>query len=873
MRLNALASLALLSAATAAVADEPTIDFSELSNGLDLIVVEKHNVPLVTIEIAVKTGSFTETPETNGLSHLYEHMFFKGNAALPTQAEYMARVSELGISFNGTTSTERVNYFFTLPSRNFVEGMQFMHDALLKPLFDQDQLVSERKVVIGEYDRNEADPNHYLWEGLRKQMYGEQAYRKNPLGERDVILSATTEIMNDFKEQFYLPNNALLLIVGDVNPTEAKVMAERLFGARQWEQGHDPHDPPRAPLPRLDASKSFVAVQPTEVISLGVRWPGPDVGRDERATFVADVWGTLCGLAHARFQKAFRDEGLADGVGLHYYTQREGGEINFSATVRDGKWREVRDVMLREVAAMAEAGYWSDEDIALAKKSLRIGRAYEAESGADFSHTLSFWWASSSYDYYTRYLSETDSVTADELQSLVRNYLVGRPFVIGALTNQGNAEAHGISEQALLPDAAPASAAESAVQELVLDNGIQVLFRHEPGSAVTALDVYFDSGCATLTPRTQGIDRILTASLLEGSERLTRDQLQAEWARLGARPGVDSNYDYSRISLVAPRDTFTEAAGLVGECIREPRFDAKSLDMLKGAVVNALNAEKANPDSYVVRVLNQAFFAKHPYVLRPDGTPETVATFTPDVLRERLAEFDSQRLLLVVVGDHDAAQIKQLLQAQFGSIPTRGKGWQRAELPAFTPEGLVAYDTREIPTNYVIAKVAGPGPGHPDYAAAKLAMSVLRQRFWETLRTKHALTYAPAAGLSIYRSNYAYLYASTTQPAKAIELMHEDIRRLQTELVPVAELQGLIAQAETRAYVSSESAGSHANGLGYAQLSAGDWRQHYRGPAALARVTPEDVQRAAQTYLKDFCWGIIGPDQIPEDVLRGTAGE
>ena len=115
MRALAPSLALLLLAAPLASAQEPQIHHTRLKNGLDVLIVEKHNAPLVTVEVAVKTGSFTETPDTNGLSHLYEHMFFKGNAALPTQDRYMARVRELGISFNGTTSTERVNYFFTLP--------------------------------------------------------------------------------------------------------------------------------------------------------------------------------------------------------------------------------------------------------------------------------------------------------------------------------------------------------------------------------------------------------------------------------------------------------------------------------------------------------------------------------------------------------------------------------------------------------------------------------------------------------------------------------------------------------------------------------------------------------------------------------------
>ena len=109
----------------------------------------------------------------------------------------------------------RSDYFITLPSRNFAAGMRFMADALLSPLFNEEQLKSEHKVVIGEYDRNEANPSHFLWVGLREHLYGADAYRKNPLGERSVILSATRETMRTFRETYYVPNNSLLLVVGD----------------------------------------------------------------------------------------------------------------------------------------------------------------------------------------------------------------------------------------------------------------------------------------------------------------------------------------------------------------------------------------------------------------------------------------------------------------------------------------------------------------------------------------------------------------------------------------------------------------------------------------------------------------------------------
>lgn len=847
------------------------IQSTRLKNGLEVLVVEKHDAPLVTIEIAVKTGSFTETPETNGLSHLYEHMFFKGNAALPTQERYMARVSELGISFNGTTSTERVNYFFTLPSRNFAAGMKFMQDALLRPLFNQEELVAERAVVIGEYDRNEADPRHYLREGLREQLYGDQAYRKNPLGEREVILAATQDTMRAFQARYYVPNNSCLLIVGDVNLTEARVLAERLFGPRAWPKGKDPHALPRSPLPRLSESRSFLSIKDTPLQVLGGVWPGPDVGRDERATFVADVWGTLLGLPHGRFQRTFRDGGLADSVGMNYYTQREGGEISFDAVCRDGKLLQVRDTLLAEIAAMAEPGYWSEQDLALAKRTLRIGRAYEGQSGAELSHTLSFWWASSSLDYYRDYLEACGSVTLDELRSFVRNYLVGRPMVLGALLSAAKQKELGLKAEQLLPRARANSAAASAVEDFALENGLRVLLRRQPGASLSAMTLAFDGGSHGLEASQQGIDQLLLGTLLDGSKQTKRDALQERLVGLGARYGSEVNYDYAQLSLAVPREGFGPALSLLGECLRAPAFEPRQVRQRKNGLLADLKSEASDPDRYVSRVVNRIFFQGHPYAMRPDGTSKSVAAFDADALRARLKSLlQTQRMLLVVVGDYERRDLERSLQAVFGFVP-RGS-WKRQNPSAFAGSDRIAHDPRQLPTNYVLGKCAAPAPGHPDYPAARMALAVLKKRLWASLRTKHSLTYAPWAGIGRYRSNYGAIYASTTQPQRALELTWGEVRGLQNQLVSPGELRGLTTQEETRAYAQSEAPLQHSQSLIHAELVGGSWRSHYELPAALGRVTPKQLRAAARSYLRDFRFGLIGPAELtPADIDPGPA--
>ena len=126
----------------------------------------------------LKNGSYTEDPEYNGLSHLYEHMFFKANKDLPSQEAFLGRVKELGIRFNGTTSNERVNYYFTLNKKFLSEGLTFMNSAIRYPLFDEKEMKNENPVVDGEFQRNESNPTFWLYQDLNKQLWGNLYSRK-----------------------------------------------------------------------------------------------------------------------------------------------------------------------------------------------------------------------------------------------------------------------------------------------------------------------------------------------------------------------------------------------------------------------------------------------------------------------------------------------------------------------------------------------------------------------------------------------------------------------------------------------------------------------------------------------------------------------
>ena len=169
--------------------------WKKLPNGLEVVVIENSKVPLATIEIAVKNGAYTEGPEFSGLSHLFEHMFFKANKDYPNQAAFLKRTQELGAIWNGTTDVERVNYFFTFDRDSLKAGLKFMNAAIRFPIYREEDMKKERPVVDGEFQRAESDPGFQLWYGIQQKLWGDLITRKNPIGIHEVINTATPEKM------------------------------------------------------------------------------------------------------------------------------------------------------------------------------------------------------------------------------------------------------------------------------------------------------------------------------------------------------------------------------------------------------------------------------------------------------------------------------------------------------------------------------------------------------------------------------------------------------------------------------------------------------------------------------------------------------
>jgi len=425
--------------------------YTTLDNGLQLLVIEDNSVPLVTIEIAVHNGAFTEDSTYNGLSHLYEHMFFKANKDIPSQEAYLQRLSELGVSLgpsaNGTTGDERVNYFITLSSSKLNEGLSFMNSAIRYPLFLESEMKKEDPVVDGEFQRAESDPTFRLLQDWNKNMWGDLVTRKNAIGIHEVILSATPEKMHAIQNKYYWPNNSLLAIAGDVKREDVLAKVKAIYG--DWKPSDfDPFQ--KWPIPEfkpLTADQTFISLSPNARVPIVLMgWRGPDTRNDVKATYSADVFSFILSQSSSKFQQELVDSGLALQLQFSYQTAKYVGPIQMFVVPNPQKLKECMKKVMDEIGQFASDSYFTDDQLQTAKDQLAISEEYDREKSSQYIHTVTFWWASASLDYYTTYIDNLQKVTRQDIKDYVNKYIIGKPMVAGILLSPDMQKSMGITD-------------------------------------------------------------------------------------------------------------------------------------------------------------------------------------------------------------------------------------------------------------------------------------------------------------------------------------------------------------------------------------------------------------------------------------------
>ncbi len=419
-----------------------------LPNGLEVIAVENHGVPLVTIEADVKNGSFTQPPEYAGLAHMYEHMFFRANSAYAQPESFVDRAGDLGAVYNGTTSEERVNYYVTVSADSLAGGLQFLAAALKGPLFRQDELERERQVVIGEYDRNESSPFFRLNREMDQLLYPGNFSRKNVIGDRDVVLTTTPEKMRTIQQKYYVPNNTALIVAGDISPATVFALAEKELGS--WQKGSDPFvADPIPPIPALTHNDAVVVEADVGAVSIFVQWQGPSVGKDPASTYAADVFSDVLNDPGSNFQERLVDSGLWQNLGVNYYTLNHTGPITISGQTSPENLRKAIAALDAEIAKFDDPNYFDPVELEAVKAHRAVTSAFDRERASGFAHTLGFWWSVASLEYYMGYVDNMAQQKTTDLRAYARKYIVGKPRVTGVLISASDRSAIKLSPQEL----------------------------------------------------------------------------------------------------------------------------------------------------------------------------------------------------------------------------------------------------------------------------------------------------------------------------------------------------------------------------------------------------------------------------------------
>ena len=403
-------------------------------------------------------------------------------------------------------------------------------------------------------------------------------------------------------------------------------------------------------------------------------------------------------------------------------------------------------------------------------------------------------------------------------------------------------------------------------------NGLKVLLKRREGSYTVAAGLFIRGGAANINAQNAGIETLMLSAATEATTNFPRARMRSELSRMGTVIGSSSNNDYSVLSLGTTRMNFNRSWEIFTDVVLRPSFTKEDVALVQERQVVSLSDDTDSPDVYLQRLQERVAYAGHPYLNSTSGTPETVAKLTPQDLRQYHTQLmETSRLLLVIVGDLNPNDVRGLVTASFGKLP-RGNYTPKAVPQLAFEKSTVEVTPRELPTNYVQGLFSAPSLTSPDIYAMRVASSLLRDRVFEEVRVKRNLSYAPDAFLRTQAANVGGLYVTAVDANQSIRVMLNEIARLQAQPVGAEDIQAVIAQYLTTYYLGQETNAAQAGELAQYELIGGGWRNSINFLERLMAVTPADIQRVSQKYMRNIRFVVLGnPRSVDTGVFTGQA--
>ena len=406
--------------------------------------------------------------------------------------------------------------------------------------------------------------------------------------------------------------------------------------------------------------------------------------------------------------------------------------------------------------------------------------------------------------------------------------------------------------------ASPAAAQGTRGIEDFQAAGIHVIYKPVTANDVIAVQLFLKGGSTALSPSTQGIENLLVNTMTLGTRKYSKDQFDSKSTETGTEVGGVAGNAFTTFTLRAVRQHWTEAWDLFAEAVTHPVFPAEEVKLAREQLVSGLSQRPDDPDTYLNLLSDSVIFAAHPYRLDPLGTPATMAKFTrDDLVKWHKRRLTKENLVIVAVGNLSREELTARIIAAFGDLPAKGgAGTPVPVLAAAKPSVTVVQ--RDLPTNYIQGLYVAPPRMSGDYAAMQLATLLLSDQLFEEVRTKRNLTYAVGAGYRAGIVGRGTLYVTAVEPETTLKVIMSEVRRMQKERVPAERLQETLNEYITSYWSGQQTDANQAAQLGTWEIAGGGWKNALAMVDRIKAVTPADVQRVANTYMKNVRFVVIG---------------
>ncbi|WP_426038586.1 M16 family metallopeptidase [Brevundimonas sp. DC300-4] len=873
-----------------------------LDNGLTVIVHEDRKAPVVAVSVWYNVGSKDEPAGSTGFAHLFEHLMFGGSENAP--GSYLGRMRNLGPSnLNGTTWFDRTNYFETVPTPALEQALFLESDRMgyLLGEIGQPVLDLQRGVVQNEKRQGDNQPYGMFEYAQLEALFPEgHPYRHSTIGSMADLDAASLETVRNWFRENYGPNNAIVVLSGDIDEATARPLMERYFGAIARGPVNTPAE---ADVPTLAAPIVATMTDRVATTRLTRSWAVPGLLSDDAVPLSVGAQ-VLGGLASSRLDNLLvRDEQTAVQVSSSLSDFHRIGIFDISVNVKPGV--DAGEVGRRLDAIVADfiARGPTEEEVARVATRYVSGRIQSLEQVNGKANVLAEGQLyAGDPDHYKTELAAYASVTPAQVTAAMQRWLT-RP-VFDMTIAPGEREAY--VEAAAPSGAAPAPAAEiqrvardpmpaigqvpdlefPAVERAALSNGIKVVYAHVDTVPVTRVAVEFDAGYAADRADRLGAHAMMLDLLDEGTTTRDANQLAEEEERLGASVNVAASMDRTSAELSTVTANLAPSLTLLSDVVRNPAFAPAEIERIRASRLSGLASEKTNPNAIAARALPPLIYgADSPYGRSFTGSGDE-ATLTALTRADLTAEHDAwvrpDNATIFVVSDLPLAQVTAQLEAAFGDwrAPATAKGtkdFADAAVPAPTNR-IVLIDRPQSPQSLIYGGAVLPVSGTDDLLALNAANVTLGSDFLSRinsdLRETKGWSYGVRGGVNAleYRVPYivnAPVQANRTGDSVAALIAQYD-RFLQTDGVQPTELERTI-NGNTRSLAGGFETSGQILGALRSNALFGRPDDYQATLASRTRaLTAAQMDEAARQVIKpnQFVWVVVGDASVVRPQLE-----